>query len=269
VQIIVVDDNSDPAVVDFEKFPGLDDPRVEVVFTKEGKGAGYARNVGMERAVGKWLVFADADDYFHPCIADLMDDYRDAEEEIVFFKHDASDGKWRDMEERLEHLNTHIDSYSYSPENGNSLLKFFTGVPWANFVKNHLVKKHQIRFAEVLKYNDSAFACQIGLNAKKIVADARNAYQTLVRHDSLERNIAFEYLQSGFKERKNTWPLCWPQRIPLQSYLEDAMYLHFASRTLYPSLETPPYDDFLSEKPFAGFLYGCDLMEDFFENGGR
>ena len=36
VQIIVVDDNSDPNIVDFDKFPGLNRSNVEVIFTKEG-----------------------------------------------------------------------------------------------------------------------------------------------------------------------------------------------------------------------------------------
>lgn len=43
VQIIVVDDNSDPGMVDFSKFPGLNETNIEVYFTKEGKGAGYAK----------------------------------------------------------------------------------------------------------------------------------------------------------------------------------------------------------------------------------
>ena len=64
IQIIVVDDNSDPGQVDFEHFPGLDEPCVEVYFTKEGKGAGYARNIGLKHAKGKWLLFADADDFY-------------------------------------------------------------------------------------------------------------------------------------------------------------------------------------------------------------
>ena len=37
VQIIVVDDNSDPNIVDFDKFPGLNRSNVEVIFTKEGE----------------------------------------------------------------------------------------------------------------------------------------------------------------------------------------------------------------------------------------
>ena len=42
VQIIVVDDGSSSNVVDFTNFPGTDRENVEIIFTKDGKGAGYA-----------------------------------------------------------------------------------------------------------------------------------------------------------------------------------------------------------------------------------
>lgn len=42
VQIIVADDDSSPDVVDFAHFPGSDRADVEILFTKEGRGAGYA-----------------------------------------------------------------------------------------------------------------------------------------------------------------------------------------------------------------------------------
>ena len=48
MHIVVVDDNSDSCQVDFSHFPGLNNPFVEVIFTKEGYGAGYARNVGLK-----------------------------------------------------------------------------------------------------------------------------------------------------------------------------------------------------------------------------
>src|SRR5690554_2433886 len=65
VQVIVVDDNSDPDKVDFFEFPGLNRHNTDVYFTKEKKGAGYARNVGLTKAIGKWLIFSDADDFFN------------------------------------------------------------------------------------------------------------------------------------------------------------------------------------------------------------
>ena len=74
VQIIVVDDNSNPQKVDFEKFPGLDKPNTEAYFDKSGKGAGRARNVGLKHAKGEWVIFADCDDYFHvEVLNEIMD----------------------------------------------------------------------------------------------------------------------------------------------------------------------------------------------------
>jgi glycosyltransferase involved in cell wall biosynthesis len=185
VQIIVVDDNSDPAVVDFEKFPGLDDPRVEVVFTKEGKGAGYARNVGMEHAVGKWLMFADADDYFHPCITDLMDDYRDAEEDVVFFKYDRSGLEWLDYE-TLFSFNRSIEIYNYENELSYKRSIFLDCVPWDKLIKADFVKIHNIYFTETLKCNDIGFAFLVGFYAKKISCNSNIIYSHSLRQHSLK-----------------------------------------------------------------------------------
>lgn len=85
VQIIIVDDNSDPEIVDFANFPGVLEECVEVYFTKEGKGAGFARNVGLEHAVGRWLIFADADDFFNACFLGSIDTYKDSLYDIVYF----------------------------------------------------------------------------------------------------------------------------------------------------------------------------------------
>ena len=52
VEVIVVDDNSDPRKVDFEHFPRWKGKHYQYFQTKEGKGAGYARNVGLDHAQG-------------------------------------------------------------------------------------------------------------------------------------------------------------------------------------------------------------------------
>lgn len=91
IQIIVVDDNSDPKKVDFEHFPGVGEKCVEVYFTKEGKGAGYARNMGLKYAKGKWLLFADADDYFVDDLLPFFDEYVYSVLDIVFFDVESRD----------------------------------------------------------------------------------------------------------------------------------------------------------------------------------
>ena len=81
IQIIVVDDNSDQAYLDI--FPSFYRSDLEVIFTKEGRGAGYARNIGLKRAKGKWLLFADADDYYTGGFLDVLDKYKETSNNLI------------------------------------------------------------------------------------------------------------------------------------------------------------------------------------------
>jgi hypothetical protein len=35
---------------------------------------------------GKWLVFADADDFFTPCFSEALDKYKDDENDIIYLQ---------------------------------------------------------------------------------------------------------------------------------------------------------------------------------------
>ena len=78
IQIIIIDDNSNSESVDFSHFPGNGRKNTEVLFTKEGKGAGYARNIGLSHARGKWIIFADADDFFTADCFTILNEYMDS-----------------------------------------------------------------------------------------------------------------------------------------------------------------------------------------------
>ena len=91
VQVIVVDDNSSDVKVDFEHFPGLERKNTTCIFDKEGGGAGHARNIGLSQADGKWLVFADADDFFAADAFDILDRHKDAPQDVILFKADSVD----------------------------------------------------------------------------------------------------------------------------------------------------------------------------------
>ena len=85
LQVIVVDDNSDSDIVDFNNFPKWNYPNYNVFFTKEGKGAGYARNIGLRYAIGKWILFVDADDYVLPSIDTIFNEYILSDADIIYF----------------------------------------------------------------------------------------------------------------------------------------------------------------------------------------
>ena len=65
IDIICVDDGSTDSTVDILKELQKEDPRI-VLIQQKNAGAGAARNVGLDRATGKYLSFLDADDFFEP-----------------------------------------------------------------------------------------------------------------------------------------------------------------------------------------------------------
>lgn len=164
IQIIVVDDNSDISIVDFEHFPGVGEPNTEVYFTKEGKGAGYARNVGLEQANGNWVVFLDSDDFFHECISELMDKCVEKDADVVFFKADSvniadgSDGHRGD--ELSRRVDVAIKENNYQP-----VLLYSS--PCGKFINLDFIKKNGIGFNEVRYSNDVVFMAKVALYTEK------------------------------------------------------------------------------------------------------
>ena len=185
VQIIVVDDNSDPEIVNFDQFPGLNDPFIEILFTKEGKGAGFARNLGMTKAAGKWLLFADADDFFNSCINEILDEYVNSNADIVYFKHNCVDSDKYTPANRCKHFIKYIDYWPLSKKKADILLRYRHTSVWSRLHKTELIRKNLISFDEVMIANDVTFAYLAGFYASSIHADRRILYCTTIRQGSI------------------------------------------------------------------------------------
>jgi glycosyltransferase involved in cell wall biosynthesis len=185
VQIIIVDDNSDPAMVDFERFPGLHRPHTETIFTKEGKGAGYARNIGLERAAGRLLLFADADDFFNYCVHDILDEYKHADADIIFFKSNGIDSNDYSGRNRINAYNLYIDNYMAAPLKYEKYIRYKYFAPWCKIINRSVVVKNNIRFDEITKHEDVAFSYLAGFYASKIKVDDRALYCLTTRRSSI------------------------------------------------------------------------------------
>ena len=191
VQIIVVDDNSDPKLVDFEKFPGLNDNNIEVYFTKEGKGAGYARNVGMSHAKGEWLIFADADDYYYTDnLSKLMDMDIPNEYDVVV---------WKSEYVYLDGTSFVIGEDANDQENENIIRKNTTDklylnyvTPWAKMVRRKLCNDKSIIFEEVKYANDEIFSTLIGVYVNKYLYIDLLLYRHEMRVGSLVEQKSLE-----------------------------------------------------------------------------
>lgn len=194
IQIIVVDDNSNPAKVDFNHFPGMNEQCVEIYLTKEGKGAGYARNVGLKYVKGKWVLFADADDYFNYCLLDALDSYMLSNADIVFFNANSVNTDTYINTSRAAQINRFINEYDTDLERAIYNLRFQFGEPWAKMIKHDLIICNGIRFDETIVHNDTWFSFMIGYYAKAISVDHRAIYCVTVRPGSISSYINSEKL---------------------------------------------------------------------------
>lgn len=168
IQVIVVDDNSDAGKVDFDNFPRWKGNSYECYFTKEGKGAGYARNVGMEHAVGKWFVFLDADDFLTEDADRIFEENKDADADIVFFRHKAvKQDDHNVVSIRDNYKNELIDEYFESHEDWK--LRIWSFIPVCKFVRRSMVEHYHIHFDEVKYSNDCYFSACTGVKANNIL----------------------------------------------------------------------------------------------------
>ena len=110
IQVIVVDDNSADADTYLERYSELSRPYLEFIRTTKGGGAGYARNVGLEYAKGKWILFADADDFYVEDMYDIICSYADSEADLIYFKNKAVLSENTSIKaDRSSYVNKNID----------------------------------------------------------------------------------------------------------------------------------------------------------------
>lgn len=189
LEIIVVDDNSDPNIVDFDNFPGKGRNDVTIVFDKESKGGGHARNVGLKNAKGKNVLFADADDYFNYCINGLLDKYSSELFDVVYFRANSVDTEYYTTSHRARLLNTLIDLYDSNENYALFHLKYSFGEPWCKLVKRSLIEEHHISFDETPIHNDTKFSYLVGHYAKNIIIDKHALYCVTTREGSVSKLI--------------------------------------------------------------------------------
>lgn len=205
VQIIVVDDNSDEGVVDWDYLTSDKSKNIEIVLTKEGKGAGYARNVGLKHAQGKWILFADCDDYYYDGFLSTLDNFTHADYEVVYYNYSIKVG---DMNNTPKTYNELLSKFCESPnEDVDKRLKYELRAPWNKMVRKAFIDKYKIHFEESVNGNDAFYSYQIGYFSKNIGIELKPLYYYTINPFSLTHKKRSEkdyicILEHAYKSQK-------------------------------------------------------------------
>ena len=191
LEIIVVDDNSSDEIVDFNNFPFEGRTNYHVIYNKESRGAGYARNCALPYVHGKWILFADADDFFNAGFNDFLNDYLDSKADIVFFNANSVDSETFELSDRVDHLHDFIDEYHRDKNRGELIMRYLFTEPWCKMVKREIIEQNQIRFEETSIRNDVRYSHLVGFYANTVVVDDRQLYCVTTRQNSVSRGIGY------------------------------------------------------------------------------
>lgn len=184
IEIIVINDcspdNAKKILSEYEKKY----KNIKVIHNKTNKGIGYNRNLGIEKASGKYIAFVDSDDYVDITMYEKM--YNKAEKENLdlvlcnFYKNlEKQDGSLEALVPEFiipNFKNTTLKDYP-------DLLLKVNLAPWNKLYRKNLFTA-DVRFPQNLKYEDAIVVIKTMARAKKIgIVDERLNYY-LVRSKS-------------------------------------------------------------------------------------
>lgn len=170
IEVIVVDNCAVPVAAD-----DIPASREFVLLrSAPSRYAGGARNEGMSRASGRFLLFLDADDYFSPSAFEAFDRYLEAGNDITYFcptsirLSDGSEGKRHEAYCKM--VQDYLDG------GGEDVLRYWCTIPVCKMISREMVVREGIIFDECKASNDLMFSVRTGHAARRIGADRAVVY---------------------------------------------------------------------------------------------
>ena len=188
IEVIVVNDGSTDDTADM--LSRIDDPRL-VVIDQDNGGPSAARNNGIDKATGNYILFLDSDDKLLPGIVDSIDEVvSKTPYDVVLFHSqrnaDEQRADWLSSSFLLsaEDKKLLIESIYNKFQKFNDLLGF--DAPWGKAISRKVIVDNGIRFIpDIRRYEDAAFCKMIYDKSNQIFCLDKTGYLYNNRTDSL------------------------------------------------------------------------------------
>ncbi len=229
IQIIVVDDCSSLKCQDELRL--LQHCGLELVFQKENRGAGAARNVGLKYVKGEWVIAVDADDFFSKDAFDVFDKNLNLSYDYLMFCMCYYDPKTNQVVDGGKNVSNQSNiKFLNRPTKANfRRLKLKSTVCYNKLVRSDFLREKNIQFEECAVNNDVLYAYEVSLfsNRMKLIPDALYIKEIVytgitAKKRDLDREFMF-YLQA--QKRNGLFDMLGIRRYPF--YRSDFLYALF------------------------------------------
>ena len=170
-EVILIDDGSTDNSAEICDFYSDADLRIKVVH-QENRGVSAARNRGLDLCQGRWVIFADADDYF---IKDAFTNFAESvtDCDLVMFNAIKEKGGYRKT------------MFNYANRSVDLPYKVQNRAVWAYLFQYEIIKRCRIRFLENLAYSeDTVFLYQYMMCCNHILQKKNPVYVYVLNENS-------------------------------------------------------------------------------------
>lgn len=205
LEVIIVDDCSCPEAVAQIAAYCAGRKGFTLLSTDINGGGGKARNVGLDAARGRYVFFADCDDFFLPSLSDILDRHADSTADIIFFNAISLRESSYLPSGRAKHLQSYIQLSQTDFALASLRLRYLFGEPWCKIVRRDMLTDHGIRFQESRLHNDTYFSYMAGHCAISAAIDQTAAYVVIAREDSVSVTVDWDKiaLRTDIFSKKN------------------------------------------------------------------
>lgn len=181
-EIIAIDDGSSDDSYKILKKYEEKDARIKV-FQQENSGAGIARNCGISKASGDWIVFVDSDDYIEKYYFELLIAHN---EDVVYI--DVN----RKNEEGIVLAEEKLSKYSYLSKDDFIRNQMTGRILWGGVrkaVKASLIKEYDISFTSHRVGEEAIYSFLVLNNSLSFSFIDRAVYNYEVHSNSLSQSF--------------------------------------------------------------------------------
>lgn len=189
-EVICIDDASTDSSLEILEYFAKKDSRVKIIKNKENIGLGPSRNVGIEAATGKYILFLDSDDWYSfDTLETLVTEAEENNLEVLMFKNIVyyEDNQAFGMEPYYEMR--FMDNFAHKIFTHWDLNKKLFSLPIGACNKLYLksfLDENNIRFPnQNYIHEDNPFSCKVLLCAERMSYTDKYFYNRRRRHNSI------------------------------------------------------------------------------------